>query len=59
LARERERRRKELEKRKLEITIRHRTLAEVLRKVGAPLDRADLALIAGAISRPICGLFAI
>ncbi len=46
LAKEREQRRRELEKRKLEITIRHRTLAEVLKKVGAPLDRGDLALIA-------------
>jgi ParB family chromosome partitioning protein len=49
LAKEREQRRKELEKRKLEITIRHRILAEVLRKVGAPLDRADLVLIANAM----------
>ena len=49
LAEEREQRRKELEKRKLETTIRHRTLAEVLRKVGAPLDRADLVLIANAM----------
>jgi ParB family chromosome partitioning protein len=49
LAREREQRRRELEKRKLESTVRHRILAEVLRKVGAPLDRADLALIAKAM----------
>jgi ParB family transcriptional regulator, chromosome partitioning protein len=49
LAKEREQRRKELEKRKLETTVRHRTLAEVLRKVGAPLDRADLALIGNAM----------
>jgi ParB family chromosome partitioning protein len=49
LAKEREQRRKELEKRKLETSIRHRTLAEVLRKVGAPLDRADLVLIANAM----------
>jgi ParB family transcriptional regulator, chromosome partitioning protein len=49
LAKEREQRRKKLEKRKLEITIRHRTLAEVLTKVGAPLDRADLVLIANAM----------
>jgi len=49
LAKGREQRRKELEKRKLEITIRHRTLAEVLRKVSAPLDRADLVLIANAM----------
>lgn len=49
LAREREQRRKELEKRKLETTIRHRVLAEVLKKVGAPLDRAELVLIANAM----------
>jgi ParB family chromosome partitioning protein len=49
LAREREQRRRELEKRKLESTVRHRILAEVLRKVGAPLDRADLVLIANAM----------
>jgi ParB family transcriptional regulator, chromosome partitioning protein len=49
LAKEREQRRKELEKRKLETTVRHRILAEVLRKVGAPLDRADLMLIANAM----------
>jgi len=49
LAKEREQRRKEIEKRKLEITVRHRLLAEVLRKVGTPLDRADLALIANAM----------
>jgi len=49
LAKEREQRRKQLEKQKLEITVRHRTLAEVLKKVGAPLDRADLVLVASAI----------
>jgi ParB family chromosome partitioning protein len=49
LAREREQRRKELEKRKLESTVRHRILAEVLRKVGAPLDRGDLTLVVNAI----------
>ena len=49
LAKEREERRKELEKRKLETTVRHRTLAEVLRKVSAPLDRADLVLIANTM----------
>ncbi len=48
LAKERELRRKQLEKQKLEITVRYRTLAEVLKKVGAPLDRADLALVASA-----------
>jgi ParB family chromosome partitioning protein len=49
VAKEREQRRRELEKRKLETTVRHHILAEVLRKVGAPLDRADLALIANAM----------
>jgi ParB family chromosome partitioning protein len=49
VAKEREQRRKELEKRKLETTVRHRILAEVLKKVGAPLDRADLVLIASAM----------
>jgi ParB family chromosome partitioning protein len=53
LAKEREQRRKELEKRKLETTVRHRILAEVLRKVGAPLDRADLVLIANAMLEKI------
>ena len=46
VAKEREQRRREIEKRKLEITVRHRILAEVLRKVGAPLDRADLVFLA-------------
>ena len=49
LAKEREQRRKELEKRKLEITVRHRILAEVLKKVGSPLDRADLVFITEAL----------
>jgi ParB family chromosome partitioning protein len=49
LAKEREQRRKELEKRKLEITVRHRTLAEVLKKVGSPLNRADLVFITEAL----------
>jgi len=49
LAREREQRRRELEKRKFEITVRHRTLAEVLKKVGSPLDRADLVFITEAL----------
>jgi ParB family chromosome partitioning protein len=49
VAKEREQRRRELEKRKLEITVRHRILAEVLKKVGAPLGRADLVLIANAM----------
>jgi ParB family chromosome partitioning protein len=49
LAKEREQRRKEIEKQKLEITIRHRVLAEVLKNVGAPLDRADLVLAASTL----------
>jgi ParB family transcriptional regulator, chromosome partitioning protein len=49
VAKEREQRRKELEKRKLETTVRHRILAEVLKKVGAPMDRADLVLIASTM----------
>jgi hypothetical protein len=49
LAREREQRRKELEKHKLEITIRHRALAEVIRHVTSPLECADLVLIANAM----------
>jgi ParB family chromosome partitioning protein len=49
VAREREQRRRELEKRKLEITVRHRTLAEVLRKVGSPIERGDLVFIADAM----------
>ena len=48
-AKEREQRRKELERQKLEATVRHRTLAEVLKRIGAPLDRADLALVASAL----------
>jgi ParB family transcriptional regulator, chromosome partitioning protein len=49
LAKEREQRRKELEKQKTETTVRYCVLAAVLRKVGAPLDRADLALVARAM----------
>jgi ParB family chromosome partitioning protein len=49
LAKEREQRRKELEKQKLETTVRHRTLAEVLKKVSSPLERADLVLVANAM----------
>ncbi len=45
VAKQREARRKELVKRKLEATVRHRIFAEVIRKVGAPLERADLVLI--------------
>lgn len=46
---EREQRRKEVEGRKVEATVRHRTLAEVLRRVSAPLGRADLAMVASAL----------
>ncbi len=49
IAKEREQRRKELERQKLDATVRHRTLAEVLKRISAPLDRADLALIASAL----------
>jgi ParB family chromosome partitioning protein len=49
VAKEREQRRKELEKQKLEITVRHRTLAEILKRIGAPMGRADLALVASAL----------
>ncbi len=48
-AKEREQRRKELERQKLEATVRHRMLAEVLKRIGAPLERADLALVASAL----------
>ncbi len=48
-AKEREQRRKELERQKLETTVRHRALAEVLKRVGAPLERADLALVASTL----------
>jgi ParB family chromosome partitioning protein len=49
MAKEREQRRKEMEKQRQEITIRHRTLAEVLKKVTSPLERGDLALVASAM----------
>jgi ParB family chromosome partitioning protein len=49
MAKEREQRRKELERQKLEATVRHRTLAEALKRIGAPLDRADLALVASGL----------
>lgn len=45
VAKQREARRKELLKKKLEATVRHRIFAEVLKKVGAPLERPDLVLI--------------
>lgn len=53
MAKEREQRRKELERQKLETTVRHRTLAEVLKRIGSPLDRADLALVASALSNKL------
>ncbi len=49
IAKEREQRREELERQKLETTVRHRALAEVLKRIGAPLDRADLAMVADAL----------
>jgi ParB family chromosome partitioning protein len=49
LAKEREQRRKELEKQKLETTVRHRTLAEVLNKVSSPLERVDLVMVANTM----------
>ena len=49
LAKEREQSRKELERRKLDTTVRHRTLAEVLKKVPSPMERGDLVLIAAAL----------
>jgi len=49
LAKERALRHRELEKRKLEVTVRHRALAEVLKKVSVPIDRADLVLVVNAM----------
>jgi ParB family chromosome partitioning protein len=51
LAKEREQRHRELEKRKLEVTVRHRILAEVLKKVSSPMHRADLVLTAEVMLR--------
>jgi ParB family transcriptional regulator, chromosome partitioning protein len=45
VAKQRESRRRELLKRNLEATIRHRIFAEVLKKVTAPLERTDLVLV--------------
>jgi ParB family chromosome partitioning protein len=45
IARQKEARRKELLKKRLEATVRHRIFAEILKKVSAPLDRADLVLV--------------
>jgi ParB family transcriptional regulator, chromosome partitioning protein len=49
MAKEREQRRKELEKQRLEVTARHRLLAEILKRIGAPMGRADLALVANTL----------
>jgi ParB family chromosome partitioning protein len=49
MAKEREQRRKELEKQKLEATVRHRMLAEILKRIAAPLGRIDLALVASGL----------
>ncbi len=49
MAEEREQRRKELERQKLETTVRHRILAGVLKRIGFPLDRAGLVLVASAL----------
>lgn len=49
LAKEREQRRKQLEKQKLETTVRHRTLAELLKRIASPLERADLVLAVNAM----------
>ncbi len=45
-AKERAERREELERQKLEATVRHRILAEVLKRVGSSLSRADLGFLA-------------
>lgn len=45
IERQKEARRKELLEKKLEATVRHRIFAEVLKKVSAPLERADLVLV--------------
>jgi ParB family chromosome partitioning protein len=45
-ARTRAEERKRMEKEKLAITVRHRVLAEVLKRVGSPLKRGDLVTIA-------------
>jgi ParB family chromosome partitioning protein len=57
LTKQREQRRKEMEKQKLAITIRHRTLAEILKKVSSPLEKAGLALVAATLIaklEPLC-----
>ena len=49
LAKERAERRKELEHKKLVVTIRHRTLAELLKQVSHPLEKPGLSLIASTL----------
>ena len=49
IAKEREKRRKELERSKAEAMFRHRVLAEIIKRVGAPLGRGDLDLVAAAL----------
>jgi uncharacterized protein YacL (UPF0231 family) len=49
MGKERGQHREKIGKRKAEITMRHRVLAKWLKKVVAPLDRADLVLIASAM----------
>jgi ParB family chromosome partitioning protein len=45
-ARERAEERKRIEKEKLAITTRHRILATILKRVSAPLNKADLLTVA-------------
>jgi ParB family chromosome partitioning protein len=45
IERQKEARRKELVTKRLEATVRHRVFAEILKKVSAPLERADLMLL--------------
>jgi len=49
IAKEREKRRKELERSKAEAMFRHRVLAEIIKRVGTPLGRGDLDLVAAAL----------
>ena len=53
LAKDREQRRKELERQKLRATVRHRALAEILKKIGSPLGRSDLALVAAILANKL------
>ena len=49
IAKEREKRRKELERAKAEATVRHRILAETIKRIGTPLGRAELSMVAAAL----------